>query len=350
MGFSTHYYTARLWALAFCMVAASTSSLAQVSYETVTFIGGDGHRYVNYATTRSDADTYTVFFNKAEDLQGYLYINPNEYQFDRSSQDANLLRFQQGSYALISQGDYINAQAPEESSVTISSKGVFKLSTWNGKMAQNEHFGIWNTPGDFSNFAAAWVLPDQYEIIEYSSNRQGEWVQRNNTLAFFGKNLNDITFEISYRPKTQAVYANLKQHLQGIDNIAVEQTQDSLTVILKNEILFASGSSILSEEGRNVIIDLARNLGTSKDYEVIVEGHTDDVPIRGELALRYPTNWELSSARALKVVHALSSAGIEPSLLQARAFGPFRPRITNNSEFNRKNNRRIELVIRPRNS
>lgn len=338
-------YAARAVVTAVILVTAPI--LAKVSYETVTFIDVDGHRYVNYATTRSAEETYSVFMDKAASLDDYLFVSPNSYQFDESSSENNVLRFQQGSYALMSQGDYIDNTAPEQSAVTVDD-GVYTLSTWDGSRHSNGHYGYWNTPENYANFASAWIFPKHFEVLEYYSNREGEWVRRGNALAFFANDTNDLTFEIRYRARSAQAYRSIKARLQGIESVDIEQTEDRVTVIMKNEILFASGSASLSETGEQLLVDLANSLGDNSAYDVIVEGHTDDVPISGALAEIYPTNWELSSKRALNVVHALSSAGINPYRLQARAFGPFKPRTANDSKINRMANRRIELIIKPR--
>ncbi len=319
---------------------------AAVNYETITFLAADGHRFTKYTTTRSDEATYSVFFDRSERLEDYLYINPNEYEFDANNNGTNVLRFNQGSYGLLSQGDYVNVQQPEKSLVTVDSTGTYTLTTWDGNKQPNGHYGFWNTPDNFTTFAAAWVFPENLHVLEYHSNRRGEWVQRGNTLAFFGRQLNDLTFEIRYRPAAQPTYSALRREIQNMEAVEVEQASNSITVILKNEILFSSGSATLSDAGQQVIYNLAQNFADGDD-NIIVEGHTDNIPITGSLAEIYPTNWELSAKRALNVVHALSSAGIEPTRLQARAFGPFQPRVDNYSEENRRINRRIELIIQP---
>ena len=319
----------------------------RVNYESITFLGGDGHSYTRYTTTRSDQTTYEVFFDKTDTLDDYLYINPNQYEYVESDPQANILRFAQGNYGLISVGDYVNKEHPEQSLVTQNADGVFMLRSWDGKKQSNGHYGFWNTPQNFSTFAIAWVLPENFELIEYHGNRDGEWVQRGNTLTFFADNVNDLTFELHYRHTTQSTYTSVRDQLQDAEHVAVEQQADGVKVILGAEILFASGSVTLSDEGEAVLKNLAQSVAADENLEVIVEGHTDDITITGALADVYPTNWELSSKRALNVVHELSSAGIPPERLQARAFGPFRPRVPNDSAENRRTNRRIELTLRP---
>jgi chemotaxis protein MotB len=78
---------------------------------------------------------------------------------------------------------------------------------------------------------------------------------------------------------------------------------------------------------------------------VIVSGHTDDTPIKSGLKKRFLSNWELSSARSLAVVHEMISNGFEGERLQAQAFGPHRPRASNQTREGRARNRRIELEI-----
>ena len=73
-------------------------------------------------------------------------------------------------------------------------------------------------------------------------------------------------------------------------------------------------------------------------------GHTDDVPIH---TARFPSNWELSTSRALAVVHLLTDMGVTPENLSAAGFGEFRPRADNESDEGRKLNRRIEIVMLP---
>ena len=81
---------ARLYKFALTLLVWPCLATAQVSFETLTFINEDGHNYVNYATTRSDVPSYTVFLDKADSLGDYLYINPNRYEFDDTASDTSV--------------------------------------------------------------------------------------------------------------------------------------------------------------------------------------------------------------------------------------------------------------------
>jgi chemotaxis protein MotB len=80
---------------------------------------------------------------------------------------------------------------------------------------------------------------------------------------------------------------------------------------------------------------------------VQVQGHTDDVPISGRLAERFPSNWELSAARAVNVARFLQERGVDPTLLSATGYSEYRPRAGNDTPEGRQQNRRIEILLGP---
>ncbi len=109
-------------------------------------------------------------------------------------------------------------------------------------------------------------------------------------------------------------------------------------------MLFPSGGAELSTAGQAALTTIAETLRKRRGITVAVEGHTDDAPIAGALARLFPTNWELSAARAVIVVRFLASKGIVESALEARAVGATRPTAPN-TEKDRHRNRRIELLV-----
>jgi len=89
-------------------------------------------------------------------------------------------------------------------------------------------------------------------------------------------------------------------------------------------------------------------LKTVNDKAVRIEGHTDDIPIKGSLTGRYPTNWELSAARAINVARYLQKQAISPANLSAAGYGEFKPVADNSTVEGRAKNRRIEIVLVPK--
>jgi chemotaxis protein MotB len=104
---------------------------------------------------------------------------------------------------------------------------------------------------------------------------------------------------------------------------------------------FAIGRDELSETAQELVVRVANTLGGFGN-SVRVEGHTDDVPIHN---LRFASNWDLSAARASRVVEFLIARGLNPDRLSATGFAEFHPRVPNTSPENRASNRRIDLVI-----
>ena len=135
--------------------------------------------------------------------------------------------------------------------------------------------------------------------------------------------------------------------LQGLDtsglgkNVEVIVNAESVSLRVSSEILFAPAQADLSLEGLSVLQPLLDMLRRSP-HRISVAGHTDSVPIRN---LRYPSNWELSAARAGSVVRYLQANGIASSRLQALGMADTQPLADNASSEGRAKNRRVELIL-----
>ena len=130
--------------------------------------------------------------------------------------------------------------------------------------------------------------------------------------------------------------------------IAITELEGKLTVDVVDKILFDSGQTEIRPKGLDVLKRVVEILITVEDKVIRVEGHTDSIPIAGALAKRYPTNWELSAARALNVTRYLEKEGIDPVLLSAVAFGEHQPIAENDTPEGRAKNRRIAIILLPK--
>ena len=130
--------------------------------------------------------------------------------------------------------------------------------------------------------------------------------------------------------------------------IAITELKGKLTVDVVDKILFHSGQTEIRPEGLGVLKRVVEILMTVTDKVIRVEGHTDSIPTAGALAKRYPTNWELSAARALNVTRYLEKEGIDPALLSAVAFGEHQPIAENDTPEGRAKNRRIAIILLPK--
>ena len=114
-----------------------------------------------------------------------------------------------------------------------------------------------------------------------------------------------------------------------------------VVTVLTDEVLFDSGSADLKPRSHELLDALARLLKTTVRNPIQVEGNTDNVPVSG----RFPTNWELSTARATSVVRYLIGRGVNPDRLAATGYADRHPLASNATEGGRRRNRRVELVV-----
>jgi chemotaxis protein MotB len=130
--------------------------------------------------------------------------------------------------------------------------------------------------------------------------------------------------------------------------ITISELQGKLTMDVVDKILFASGQSEVKKEGLDVLQRVVEILINVKDKSIRIEGHTDNVRIKGKLAKQYPTNWELSAARAINVTKYLQEQELDPTLLSATAFGEYKPVANNDTPEGRAKNRRIAIILLPK--
>jgi chemotaxis protein MotB len=143
----------------------------------------------------------------------------------------------------------------------------------------------------------------------------------------------------------KTIETSLKDQIAA-QKIEVVEEDDKLKVIFIDKILFDSGSATINERGMELMQILAGSLKGNKDQSIVVEGHTDNVPVSTLLQKRFPSNWELSTARAAAVVRFFQEqGGIDPQRLSASGFSFYRPVVPNTSEEGRHQNRRIEIIL-----
>lgn len=129
-------------------------------------------------------------------------------------------------------------------------------------------------------------------------------------------------------------------------DVTISELQGKLTVNIVDRILFDSGEATLKPEGEEMLRKIAAVLARFPNRQVHVIGHTDNVPIRASARHRYPSNWELSTARATAAVRFLTEqGGVDPRRIGAVGYGEFRPIADNSTPEGRAQNRRIAIVV-----
>jgi chemotaxis protein MotB len=130
------------------------------------------------------------------------------------------------------------------------------------------------------------------------------------------------------------------------DELSVEVKNGKVYVSMSDKLLFKSGSAAVEAKGKEAIKVLAGVLDKNRDIDILIEGHTDNVPIKTAV---YRDNWDLSVARATSIVRILTEEyKIEPIRLTASGKGEFSPRATNETPEGRALNRRTEIILSPK--
>jgi chemotaxis protein MotB len=141
----------------------------------------------------------------------------------------------------------------------------------------------------------------------------------------------------------QSFIQKLKNMIQA-GTLTITTRRGRLVLQLPNEVLFESGQAELKPAGKTALQQIATALKSLPDRQFQVSGHTDNVPIS---TAQYPSNWELSSKRAINVVKLLVDQGVSPQQLSAAGYGEFDPIAGNDSDAGRSKNRRIEITLQP---
>jgi len=181
---------------------------------------------------------------------------------------------------------------------------------------------------------AALVARDK-DLIQARSEKAALETARAAELARVKENYDNLT-------------ASLKSEIAA-GEVAITQLKGKLTVNMVDRILFDSGQAEVRADGKKVLEKVGKVLAGVTDKDIRIEGHTDNKPIVGDLKNKYATNWELSTARATAVLrHLADAAKVDGKRMVAAGYGEFRPVSPNDTPENRALNRRIEIVLVPR--
>lgn len=201
------------------------------------------------------------------------------------------------------------------------------------------------------------------KLIQQLQATQEELLRKEDSLKVREKNVNDISDKLRWREAkvaelqrildskdsvVKALKDNVTKALLGFNNngLTIEQKNGKVYVSLEERLLFASGSTVVDPKGEEALKQLATVLEKNTDINVLIEGHTDNVPIKGG-AIK--DNWDLSVLRATSVVRILTkNANVNPVRLTPAGRGEYLPIDNGTSAEARKKNRRIEVILTPK--
>ncbi len=220
------------------------------------------------------------------------------------------------------------------------------------------------------------TLKDSYEALEKNSSAAiAENVQKNRellaqleakeqALATESERLNGLQKELESRSQRVAelerVIASKDAEMTQLKNaiskaltafegkgLTVEQRNGKVYISMENKLLFKSGSWSVGSEGRTAVQQLGSVLADNPDISILIEGHTDDDPYKGNSQIS--GNWDLSTKRATAIVNILrENDGINPENLTAAGRGEFAPVASNETSEGKAKNRRIEVILTPK--
>ena len=179
--------------------------------------------------------------------------------------------------------------------------------------------------------------------------KSDELITKEKLLAERGKALNELTKVIAHQDSiTNRLNKILHDALLGFksDELSVYIKNGKVYVSLSDKLLFKSGSAAVETKGIEALKVLAEVLNKNNDIDILVEGHTDNIPIK---TILYHDNWDLSAARAISIVRILTDEyKIAPTRLTASGKGEYFPRVTNSTPEGRAGNRRTEIILSPK--
>ncbi len=216
-----------------------------------------------------------------------------------------------------------------------------QLAATQAKLAESEQRG--NTLDQQLKEAAA----QNAELMERLNLAGAEKGTLSATLADREKALAEL------REREKQAQARLKTFQEMVDKfkamidsgkLRVRVVRGRMVVELSENILFDSGKSELKKEGQEALAQVAEVLASIAERDFQIAGHTDNIPIKSR---KFPSNWELSTARAVEVTRFLGDKGVDPARLSAAGYADTQPVASNSDADGRRQNRRIEIVLMP---
>ncbi|MBK9272134.1 MAG: OmpA family protein [Saprospiraceae bacterium] len=163
------------------------------------------------------------------------------------------------------------------------------------------------------------------------------------------KYIKDLTSSVAKKDSINlALVMNLKRSLDDVtsDDVNIEVKKGVVYISLSDKMLFKSGSAVINDKATSVLEKIAKIVNDHKDLDILVEGHTDDVPMNTDCIA---DNWDLSTKRATSVVRLLQKKfNIDPARMTAGGRAEYSPKTSNSSADGKKINRRTEIIILPK--
>lgn len=313
-----------------CVAHAGTTS------ETIFFLSDDLKSAVSYYNSRNEnSGNHGFFFDKGYDKKLIMYARPENYRwvddvFKNKNYD-KLLFPQTHSYGYLRR--HANADAFLEQVGPTRYRLYIDGSKCMGDSCLMDE-----------NIIVA-VLPKKLKVVDYSANVKGNWKTVGNTYTFYSSNIQGASVEFVLDDVAPNLYVDLSRDLAKFKGIDVEYEGNNVKVTMPLEGMFLSGQASIQGQAKPWLDTFIQKVKQTDLYELRVEGHTDNVPIKNPAQSGFQSNWELSSARAASAVRYFIAAGMDPKILAAVGYADSRPVADNATAEGRMKNRRIEFTV-----
>jgi chemotaxis protein MotB len=157
-------------------------------------------------------------------------------------------------------------------------------------------------------------------------------------------NSNQMPVQSTVEITNTTLISSLQEQLSSNETM-LSNLEESLEVTLVTNIFFDEGSDVIKPEGKSALDSVIGMLNSQQGKIIRVEGYTDYIPIASKHQWKFPSNWELSTARADAVVRYLVDKGVKPELIKASGYSKFNPIASNDTAEGRAQNRRIEVEL-----
>lgn len=343
----------KLMILGSLFVSISAFAATNGTFENIFFLNSDLKTGINYSNVRYDFEGEKKFLmGENFDKKSMTYIKPDNYQwkkekFNKEIDDA-LIFPNTTNHAWLKQikvggGDNDDVALVKEEGANNISSLVFSGGTCIGDGCLLDE-----------NIISV-VIPARYKILTYESYtldsannfkviKHSNVKQIKNTITLYAKNVTGaaLILRVQDRLSSSTIYNNVSTSMKKYSDIKVENKDNETKITLPMDNVFDSGSAMAKPIGKEWLATLTKSLKGKNYKEIRVEGHTDSSPIKSTV---YPSNWELSAARASDAVRTMIESGIPANKIVAVGYGDTRPIIDNKTDKNKAKNRRIEITI-----
>lgn len=316
--------------------------------ETLIFIGDDLETGLTYKNIRYDyMGQKSMYFGANYNKNNLSYVKPDGYKWIKDNHEGvlnDVLSFANtNNYAYLQRGNLKNDFGLTRMK---DNKNEWQLIIDGGNCIgnaciQDENIISIVVP---KRFKISGYEAYEYRNGKYDYNKNANFKIIDNTISLYTKNIQGAAMKLWIQDLTpnSEIYNDVSNSLEKFSEISVYKTESETKIVMPMDNVFASGKADANQTGKQWLKVLANTLKNKNYKEIRVEGHSDNIPINTSA---YPSNWELSSARASSVVRFMIENGIEKNKIAAVGYADNKPSVDNNSNSNRAKNRRVEIII-----